>query len=109
MTRHLRLFSSSLLFLVAGAISAGAQEQPPSLRLGFRIEGTLGGGQLKAYTIGLKAGQIAPVVAEQTGIDAVVSVIAPDGTKLFEVDSPNNPIGWAAEEIATIDARQSGL
>src|SRR5262245_51533 len=42
----------------------------------------------------------------QKGIDVVVSVIAPDGVKLFEVDSPN---GSAGEEPATIAAQQNGL
>lgn len=36
----------------------------------------------------------------------MVSVVAPDGVKLFEVDSPNR---FAGEETATIAAQQNGL
>src|SRR5262249_59497592 len=42
----------------------------------------------------------------QKGIDVVVSVIAPDGVKLFEVDSPN---GSAGGEAATSAAQKKGL
>ena len=73
------------------------------------IERELSGGQIHTYTISLTGNQIARVIAEQREIDIVVSVIAPDGVKVFEVDSPNGSNGWAGEEIATIAAQQNGL
>jgi len=53
----------------------------------------------------LKANQIARIIAEQKGVDLTLSVLAPDGTKLFDVDSQNGAQGG---EPATIVARQSG-
>ena len=108
MTILLRPFSLACLILILCAINTFAQEPPRSL-VSEPIARELSGGQIHAYTIRLTANQIARVVAEQRDLDLAVSVITPDGVKLFEVDSPNGPGGRVTEEIATIAAQQSGL
>jgi C-terminal processing protease CtpA/Prc len=100
------LLSCLYLMLFLCVINAVAQEQTRPLLPNSPIERELAGGQTHVYTIKLDAGQMARVIAEQKGIDVVVSVIAPDGAKLFEVDSPN---GTAGDEPAAIAAKEGGL
>ncbi len=68
------------------------------------IERELSGGESHAYNIALTPGQFLYVVADQRGIDVVVTLFAPDGKKLFEIDSPNGKRGeeplWAISETA---------
>ncbi|HEU4389805.1 MAG TPA: hypothetical protein VFV34_18510, partial [Blastocatellia bacterium] len=104
--RKLVTLSLSCLTLIFCATSALAQGPPGSLISGPPVERELSGGQVHAYTLRMAAGQIACVTAEQQSINVVVSVIAPDGVKLFQVDSPNR---FAGDETATIAAKQSGL
>ncbi len=94
-----------LLLTCLCLLPAFAQEQPQPRELAKPVERELSGGQTHVYTLTLNANQIARVVAEQKGIDLRLSALAPDGTKLFDVDSPN---GAQGEEPATIVARQSG-
>lgn len=100
------LLSRLHLLLCLCVTCAVAQEPPRPLAPGPPVERELARGETHVYTIKLDAGKVARVVAEQKGVDVVVSVVAPDGTALFEVDSPN---GSAGEEPATIAAQQSGL
>ena len=64
-----------------------------TLEAGKPLERELAGGQSHAYQIALAAGQYLHVVAEQRGIDVVVTLFGPDGKKLTEIDSPNGPVG----------------
>jgi C-terminal processing protease CtpA/Prc len=101
-----RVFVSSLLLFIRLCLApVVAQERPQSLEPRKLVERELAGGQTHTYTLNLTENQIARVTAEQKGVDLVLSVFAPDGTRLFDVDSPN---GTAGEEPATIAARQSG-
>jgi C-terminal processing protease CtpA/Prc len=101
-----RVSVSRLLLLIGLCFtSVFAQEKPQPLELGKPVERELAGGQTHTYTLNLTANQIARVTAEQKGVDLVLSIFALDGSKLFDVDSPN---GAAGEEPATIAARQSG-
>ena len=106
MHKLLSLSSHLCLLLFLCVINTVAQEQPRSLVLNSPIERELSGGQTHVYTVNLNADQIVRVVAEQRGVDVVLSIIAPDGAKLFDVDSPN---GSGGEEPATIAAKQNGL
>jgi len=58
------------------------------------------------YTIALEAGQVLLAVVDQRGIDVVVSVFDPGGTKIAEIDSPNGALG---PEPVTIEAKASGI
>lgn len=72
-----------------------AQERPEvtALELGKPIERELAGESAHSYSIRLAANQFLHIVVEQKGIDVVVTMFAPDGTKLAEVDSPNGTEG----------------
>ena len=100
------LLSYLYLMVCLCVINAVAQEQTRPLLPDSPIERELSGGQTHVYTIKLDANQIARVIAEQKGVDVVVSIIAPGGAKLFEVDSPN---GMAGDEPVAIAAKEGGL
>ena len=63
------------------------------LESGKPIEREIAGGQSLLYHITLTAGQYLVVIAEQNGIDLVMSAFGPDGKTLVEVDSPNGSYG----------------
>lgn len=92
--------------LFVGLCALPVFTQAQTLELNKPLERELASGQTHTYTLNLNAKQIARVIAEQKGVDVIVAVSAPDGKKLFEVDSPN---GSAGEEAATIAATQSGV
>src|SRR5215475_4443362 len=94
-----------LLLTCLCLLPAFAQEQPQLLEPGKLVERELSSGQTHVYKLNLNANQIALIVAEPKGIDLVLSVLAPDGTKLFDVDRPT---GTQGEESATIAASQNG-
>lgn len=85
-----------MTFLFIGllfSINIFAQTEIATLEMGKLIERELAGGEFHNYQIKLAAGQFLHVVAEQKGIDVVVTLSAPDGKKLLEVDSPNGSRG----------------
>lgn len=69
------------------------------------IERELKGGEVHTYSVKLEAGQFAGVIADQRGIDVVVTVYAPDGKQLAEVDSPN---GTKGPEPVSLIAKATG-
>src|SRR5437763_1372443 len=60
---------------------------------GNPIERALNGGESHRFTLKLKSNQYLRVTADQRGIDVVVTLFAPDGRKLMEVDTPNGEQG----------------
>src|SRR4029453_5193648 len=98
------LVGRALVLATLTLVPAVAQERP-ILELGKIMERELAGGQTHSYALGLTANQIARGIAEQKGFDLVLSVFAPDGSKLFDLDSPN---GTTGEERATIATREGG-
>jgi tetratricopeptide (TPR) repeat protein len=81
------------------------QENSSTLEPGKPIERPMAGGQTHRYTISLKAGQYLQLLVDQRGIDVALSLLAPDGQKLAEMDSPNSTQG---PELVSILAEQSG-
>jgi tetratricopeptide (TPR) repeat protein len=82
---------------------AGMVRKAGALELHQPVERELGPGQTDVFTIEMTAGQLAHVVAEQKGVDVVVTVLAPKGNELLTADSPNyelgpEPVTWVAEE-----------
>lgn len=75
-----------------------------SLTVSVSLEREMAGGQSHSYRITLAEGQYLEAIVEQRGIDVVVIVVAPDGQKLLEVDSPNGTQGpepvWVIAETA---------
>jgi CHAT domain-containing protein/Tfp pilus assembly protein PilF len=95
----------------SSAIYAGINEvrqgdaQSRQLEAGKPIEQELSGGQLHSYHFTLTSGQYIHLMVDQQGIDVVVTLFAPDGQKLNEVDSPN---GTAGPEIISAIADAVG-
>ncbi len=64
-----------------------------ALVLGKPVERELAGEEAHNYLIELAANDFLHVIVEQRGVDVLVTVYAPDGKKLKEVDSPNGTEG----------------
>lgn len=68
-------------------------QQATALAQGTPVERELAGGQSHTFQLTLAANQYLQVVVDQRGIDVAVTLFAPDGKKLSEVDSPNGTQG----------------
>jgi CHAT domain-containing protein len=91
----------------AKAKIAGQNHQPVGqLESGKAIERELAGGGSHAYQLNLEVNQYLNLVVTQKGIDVVVTMTAPDGGLLLEVDSPNGAEG--PEPVALV-ASVSGV
>jgi prolyl oligopeptidase len=64
-----------------------------SLQPSVPVTRDISGSDTHAYRVPLRAGQALHVVAQQLGVDVVVTVFAPDGAPLVEMDSPNGANG----------------
>lgn len=109
------VFSSSLIAsyrLLANQSQAGPQQRQDQtvqsdaesmvIETNKAIERELAGGQVHSYQIMLTTGQYLHMIAEQHGIDVVVTLFGPDGKKLIEVDGPTGtegaePLMWITE------------
>jgi hypothetical protein len=83
----------SWLFLLFCSCPVLAQDTALLLEPTKPSEQELAGGQLHLFRLSIPARQFVHVVADQRGIDVVVTLFAPDGRKLVEVDSPNGSRG----------------
>ena len=72
-----------------------AQNNQPisQLESGKPVEREMAAGASHAYQINLEAGQYLSLVVTQKGIDLVVTMTAPNGSLVTEVDSPNGTEG----------------
>ncbi|MGH9969473.1 MAG: CHAT domain-containing protein, partial [Pyrinomonadaceae bacterium] len=79
--------------------SRGARQVPPEgqqipkLEIGKPVVRAIAGGQAHPYEILATAGDYLNVVVDQRAVDVIVSLFAPDGRKILEVDSPNGAFG----------------
>ena len=96
MAQHEKKVKMILSILFALLVSTQTVTETRPLSLGIPMERELTGGQAYSYQISLLAEQYLHIIIEQRGIDVGVTLIAPDGKKLIEVDSPN---GSSGEEI----------
>ena len=64
-----------------------------SLELNSPVERSIAAGETQSYTVHLTSGQYAHITADQRGVDVVISILAPNGSKLAEVDMPNGNRG----------------
>ena len=83
------LLSTPLAMAQEAPGGAGRVRPAGKLELHQPVEGELGPGQTDVFTIEMTAGQLAHVVAEQKGVDVVVTVLGPKGNELLTADSPN--------------------
>jgi erythromycin esterase len=102
----------SLVLVLASGLRPGlAQEPRPevtavTLEPGAPIERAMGAGDVHAYQVVLEQGQFLRAIVAQRGIDVVVTVIAPNGEKLAEVDGPT---GTEGEEIVEVAGPAAGV
>ena len=83
-----------LSFCVPAASGAITQaDTVTSLEPGKAIERSIAARETQSYALALTANQYAHITVDQRGVDVVVSVFAPDGTKLAQVDGPNGNHG----------------
>lgn len=73
--------------------NAAATQNESPLEPGKPIERSIAAGETHSYTLTLTSGQYAHIAVDQRGVDVVVSIFAPDGTKLVQVDMPNGKDG----------------
>ncbi|HEU4872390.1 MAG TPA: hypothetical protein VFT44_04760, partial [Pyrinomonadaceae bacterium] len=73
--------------------NAAATQNESPLEPGKAIERSINAGEAHYYILPLTAGQYAHIAVDQRGVDVVVSIFAPDGTKLVQVDMPNGNYG----------------
>lgn len=83
--------------------TAAAESRP--LERGKPVERELKAGETHAYGIALEAGQFLDAAVNQRGVDVVVRVYAPDGSRIAEVDSPN---GSQGDEPVALEAKAAG-
>jgi tetratricopeptide (TPR) repeat protein len=83
-------------FAEATEATNGEKQGEQDLRLldpGKPVEREMAGAEVHSYRIELAQGQYLRLVVNQRGIDVVVTLFAPDGQRLVEVDSPNGAQG----------------
>jgi CHAT domain-containing protein len=73
--------------------AAQLNQQPASLELGKPVESSVAAKETQSYLVTLSAGQYAHLLVDQRGVDVVVSIFAPNETKLVQVDMPNGSRG----------------
>jgi erythromycin esterase len=92
------------LFDVAFAQPANTAA-PTALENGKPIARELKTGETHAYTLRLEVGQFFDAAVNQRGIDVMVRVFAPDGSKIAEIDSPN---GAQGDEPIALEVKTAG-
>ncbi|HKS08137.1 MAG TPA: tetratricopeptide repeat protein [Pyrinomonadaceae bacterium] len=91
------------LLAVSGLGVRAAQADSPVLALGVPLQREMKGGESHRFRLALSAGQYVRVVVEQQGIDVAIALVAPNGERVMEVDSPNGNRG--PEPISAVVAQ----
>lgn len=97
---HLGFLLLLTLSLLTVSLATQSDRDAHLLELSKPVGRELAGGQSHSYRIVLTTGQYLRVVANQRGIDVVVTLFGPDGKEIVEVDSPNGTQG--SEPISAI-------
>ena len=92
-TRSLSIVVALSFCLFESAVATQSESTAISLQPGKPIERSIAAGEAHSYTLTLTPGQYAHVTVDQRNVDVVVSIFAPDGTKLVQVDGPNGAYG----------------
>jgi CHAT domain-containing protein/Tfp pilus assembly protein PilF len=77
-------------------------EEVRELGPGSPVEQKIEGGEARAFSVALSAGQYAEVTVRQKGIDVLVRAFGPDGAKITEVD--NDPEDGTEYVVIVADA-----
>lgn len=90
-TKHKTIIGAKLLFLLLAFAAFGqAQTEMPKLSLNQPLERQIKGTETHVFQIKLKKGEFARVEVEPTNIDVIVSLIAPDGKTIVEMDGDSS-------------------
>lgn len=89
----MRAFVCLLVVAGSGPGVSAMQTDSPALALGVPLQREIKGGETHQFRLTLNAGQYARVIVEQQGIDVATALVAPNGERLMEVDSPNGNRG----------------
>lgn len=91
------------LLAVFGPGVRAAQGDSSALALSVPLQREMKGGETHRFRLALVAGQYVRVVVEQQGIDVAIALVAPNGERQVEVDSPNGNRG--PEPISAVVAQ----
>jgi hypothetical protein len=94
----------ALLVLLATPLILMAQSTPTGLEIGKPISRHLVGGNRDVFQVKLQPGQFLNVSVMQDGIDVLITVFHPDGTKLLNVDSPIGELGLESVRLVADSA-----
>lgn len=97
------VFANALVLLFT-PLSAHAQEST-MLETGKRIEREIAIGQSHIYQLTLTTSQFMRTIVEQRGVDVTVTLVAPDGKQIIEVDSF---LAWAGKESVSHEVKFNG-
>lgn len=101
-----KMVSSSILLLLACFAASAQAQEAFVLEPNKPVERTMKGNETHVFQINLNAGQFLHVVIEQSqGFDLVITLIAPDETKLIEMDGRN---GYLWREALSCVAESPG-
>jgi CHAT domain-containing protein/Tfp pilus assembly protein PilF len=81
------LFCLSIICLSDDASGVLSQQPHPTLTAGSVIEREIGGDEQHVYLLPLTAGQFARIVVEQPAVDAILTLLKPDGQPSAEVNN----------------------
>ena len=97
-----------LTFVPAAAVHAQPNSphatKPETLQLKQPVERTICGGEAHSFTFDVKAGHYARVEVEQKNIDVIVSLYAPDGKLLIEMDGKDGRL-WRDAVFFDVDRK----
>src|SRR5687767_10808910 len=83
------LFAAQVFFAQQPSSSPTVQLEAQPLEQSKPTEREMKADETHAYKITLEKGQFLNAAVNQRGIDVLVRVFAPDGSKIAEIDSPN--------------------
>jgi ketosteroid isomerase-like protein len=100
--------ASIFFFSMFFNISPGHAQQT-SLQLKIPVERPLAPKEAgHEFAVTAKAGQAFTIAVQQQGIDVVVTVLAPDGKQVIQVDNAPEEDGTGGSEIANVSALSAG-
>ena len=102
MKKSILLFA---LLLINTAYLAAQTVKTDALEIGKTIERELKAGETQSFQVDLQRGKFLNAIINQQGIDVVVRVFAPDGSKVAEIDAP---IGDQGSEVVAVEAKTDG-
>jgi hypothetical protein len=85
--------SLALMVLLATPLIVLAQSMPTVLEMSKPVSRHLEGSNRDVFQVKLQPGQFLHVSVMQDGIDVLITVFHPDGTRLLSVDSPIGNVG----------------